>query len=376
MNALYLHIPYCKSRCGYCDFHTSTCMDDQEAYVDALCQELKQRQDYLPQPELSTIYFGGGTPSLLSQEQLSRIFDTIQQYYHIKADAEITLEANPDDINEALVRFLRRLGFNRLSIGIQSFDDVDLKTIGRRHNAAQAIDAVRLAQKSGFQNISIDLIFGLPKQNLEKWQKNLEQAFSLNIQHISSYNLIYEEGTPFYKKMKKGLLEEIDDESSFSMYQMLIETAEANGFIHYETSNFALPNYHSIHNSNYWKGQAYLGIGAGAHSYNGKSRRWNISDNSQYIKGINTNHPFFEIEAIDHTTAYNEFIMTGLRTMWGCSLTVLEERFGTEMLHYCMQCALPFLSTQQLLIKDNVLTIARDSFFISDQIMSELMAIS
>lgn len=339
----------------------------------ALCQEIDERKDYFENKQLGTVYFGGGTPSLLSSQQLELIFKTIKKNFIIAPDAEITLEANPDDISVVFLQDLQTLGFNRLSIGIQSFDDDDLRVINRRHNAQQAFNAVKLAQAQGFDNISIDLIFALPNQTLEKWKKNLDIAFSLNIQHISSYNLIYEEGTVFYQKLQQGIFKETDDETSLEMYKMLIQEAEKNGFLHYETSNFALKGLHSIHNSNYWSGAPYLGIGAGAHSFNGKSRRWNISDNTAYIKGIEEGQALFELENIDQYTAYNEFVMTGLRTMWGCDLTKLEKRFGKDLLQYCMQCALSFLSNHQLLIEDNILTINKDSLFISDQIMSELM---
>ena len=373
MNSLYIHIPFCKTRCGYCDFHSSTCFSNQGKYVSALCSEIKQRQDYLPSRSLATVYFGGGTPSLLSAQEIRCIFDCIKQYFTLEDECEITMEMNPDDINHSYLTEIKNTGINRLSIGIQSFDNDDLKNIGRRHSAQKAIDAVRLAQSLGFNNISIDLIFGLPFQDIDKWKKNLDTAFSLGIQHISSYALIYEEGTAFYDKMQKGIYTEVDDELSLEMYSTLISEAEKNGFMHYETSNFALPNLHSIHNSNYWSGNAYLGIGAGAHSYNGSCRQWNVSNNDNYIKGIISEKPVCETETIDSITAYNEYIMTGLRTMWGCDIEQLKERFGAEMLQFCIRCATPYINSGQILITENKMTIAKDAIFISDQIMSDLM---
>lgn len=376
MNSLYLHIPYCLSRCAYCDFHSSICLDDKDEYVDALCFELQQRESYLKKNTLDTIYFGGGTPSVLSIAQLDKIFKTIKQYYSISPKAEITLEANPDDIDKAYLEGLRQLGFNRLSIGIQSFDDEDLALIGRRHSAQHAIDVVKIAQQAGFDNISCDLIFGLPYQTLEKWKYNLSQLYTLNIQHISCYNLSYEEGTAFYQKLMAGELKEIDDELSLEMFKYLIDSSKAQGFVHYETSNFAKEGLFSKHNSNYWSGEAYLGIGAGAHSYDGEqSRRWNISDNQQYIEGIMRVNPHFDEELIDQAKAYNEFIMTGLRTIWGCSISILEDRFGSKMLEYCLEAASPYLKNRQLKIIDNVITIDAESVFISDQIMSDLMIV-
>ena len=376
MNSLYLHIPYCLTRCGYCDFHSSTCMDDKDAYVDALCLELKQRAHFLPNNTIETIYFGGGTPSLLSKKQLESIFKVIRQYYIITENAEITLESNPDDLNRTYLQDLLDTGFNRLSVGIQSFDDKDLKLIGRRHLGQDAIDVIHQAQEVGFKNISADLIFGLPFQTLEKWDKNLDRLLALNVQHISCYNLSYEAGTAFHAMLKKGELHELDDELSLDMYKRLIERSEKHGFIHYETSNFGQANLHSKHNSNYWSGNAYLGIGAGAHSYNGiDKRRWNISDNQNYIQGINQNSPRFEEEVIDLDTAYNEFIMTGLRTIWGCNLTALETRFGKETLGYCLQAAATYISEKQILITNNKMTISANAIFISDQIMADLMIV-
>lgn len=376
MNSLYLHIPYCISRCGYCDFHSSTCLDDKDQYIKALCLEIKQRKDYLNGNVLDTIYFGGGTPSLLNKAQFAHIFSAIEKHFSIAQNAEITLEANPNDISESYMNDLIELGFNRISIGIQSFNDSDLRVINRRHSGQEAIDAVTMAQKAGFKNISIDLIFGLPLQTIASWQQNLEQALSLNIQHISSYNLMYEKGTDFDRKKQKGILKEIDEDISLEMFQLLIEKSSEHGFIHYETSNFALEGHYSKHNTNYWRGDAYLGIGAGAHSYNGKNRRWNVSDNKAYIDGIKTINPIFELEVLDQETAYNEFIMTGLRTIWGCNLQELKQRFGQEMLDYCLQAAEVFIKAKQIIVENDSMLITPEALFISDKIMSDLMYIN
>ncbi len=373
MSSLYLHIPYCKTRCGYCDFHSSTCTSQLDEYVNALCQELTQRQHFLPNNQLQTIYFGGGTPSLLSQQQLKQIFKSIQKHYSIDINAEITLEANPDDLSrEKLLQFYE-IGINRLSIGIQSFDNDDLERIGRRHTALQAIKAIHTAQNIGFSNISADLIFGLPFQTLDKWKKNLNQLFGLNIQHISCYNLTYEEGTAFYKNLQQGNYSEIGEDLQLEMYRQLIEQAKQKDFIHYEISNFGKESYFSQHNSNYWRNIPYLGVGAGAHSFDGKSRRWNISNNQKYINGIVQNTPNYENESINKTTAYNEFIMTGLRTIWGCNLDILKQRFGETALQFCLDSASPYINKEQLIIQENTLSISPNAIFISDQIMSDLM---
>lgn len=375
MNSLYLHIPYCKTRCGYCDFHSSTCNDDQAEYVQALCQELVQRKNELPNQELGSIYFGGGTPTLLSLEQLAQIMSAIKANFSLEEDAEVTIEANPDDLNSAYLEGLIALNFNRISIGTQSFDDNDLKRIERRHSAKEAITAIKAAQKVGFKNISADLIFGLPFQTIEKWQNNLDQLLALKIQHISCYNLSYEEGTSFFKKKQTGEYQELDDETNLEMYKMLIAQAKNQGFIHYETSNFALKDCYSKHNSNYWTGAPYLGLGAGAHSYNGHTRRWNISDNKQYIAAVIHDQVYYELEEIDDTMAYNEFIMTGLRTMWGCNLSILKEKYGKKYVNYCLKEAEPHIKKHNILLENNTLTLSPEAIFISDQIMADLMLV-
>lgn len=351
------------------------CDDDQEAYVQALCKELALRNAYLPSSSIATVYFGGGTPSLLSIEQFETIFGTIKAHFTIEDGAEITLEANPDDLSLDYLTALRQLGFNRLSIGIQSFDDDDLKLINRRHSGQDAISALKNAQKVGFDNISGDLIFGLPHQTLAKWQQNIDTMLSLNVQHISCYNLSYEEGTAFYEQLMEGQFSELDDETSLQMYQLLIEVTKAHGFEHYETSNFAKEKRYSKHNSHYWKGQPYLGLGAGAHSYNGTERSWNVSDNEDYIRGIMNGDSVNEIEHLDKRTRYNEFIMTGLRTMWGCSLITLNEEFGENYQQHTLDTAEKHLSNDNLIIENNILRIAPSAIFISDQIMSDLMMI-
>ena len=337
--------------------------------------ELEQRKDYLNSKSLSTIYFGGGTPSLLSKVQFEQIFETIDRFFEVSKAVEITLEANPNDLTNQYLSDLKGLGFNRLSIGIQSFDDADLKIINRRHTSHEAIEAVKTAQAAGFENISIDLIFALPLQTLSAWKCNLEQAFALQVQHISSYNLMFERGTDFYRQREKGLIKETNEELSLAMYQALIEQSRSHGFVHYETSNFALEGFYSKHNSNYWLGTSYLGLGAGAHSYNGNSRRWNVSNNKQYIEGIRSQRPVFEIEMLNKQAAYNDFVMIGLRTIWGCDLLLMKERFGKAMVDYCLSNAKPYLANHQLELKKNKLTIVPSALFISDQIMSDLMYI-
>lgn len=375
MSSLYIHIPYCQTRCGYCDFHSSTSLEDKEFYVQALCEELRQRQTFLPKTPLETLYFGGGTPSLLTATQMEHLFSAVRHYFQFSEMVEITLEANPDDLSEKTLKHLRRLGVNRLSIGVQSFDDEDLRRMGRRHSASEALRAVFNAQSVGFENISCDLMFGLPKQTLGNWAKNINQLLKLNVQHISCYNLSYEKGTAFYQKKQHGELQELDDELCAEMYKMLIEKAKQYNFQHYETSNFAKKGCFSRHNSNYWRRKIYLGLGAGAHSFDGKKRRWNVADNRKYTKGIMTGSPHFEEETLSRNEAYNEFIMTGLRTMWGCDLTDLQHEFGEGKRQFCMEAARPFLAVDQLLITNDIMHLSPDAVFVSDAIMAALMSV-
>lgn len=317
MAGIYIHIPFCKSRCKYCDFFSTTHIEKQAQYVEALLAEI---QDRLPisnnQYPISTIYIGGGTPSTLQVEHLQTILEAIRR----KAKGEkqeITLEANPGDITPEKARVWRELGINRLSIGVQSFDDELLQLIGRRHNAEQARQAVATAQAAGFNNISIDLMYALPSQTMQQWQHDVAQALQLGVQHISSYGLIYEEGTVLTTLLEHGVVEAVDEELEMQMYDYLVEQLTANGFIHYEVSNFALPDRESKHNSSYWNDIPYIGLGAGAHSYDGQQRQWNISDLDTYIQQAKAHQLQPEIEQLTEEQRHIERIMLGLRTQQG-----------------------------------------------------------
>lgn len=382
MAGIYIHIPFCKTRCIYCDFFSSVSMENKELYIQAVCNELMLRSAYLEGEDIHTIYFGGGTPSQLLADDFEKIFSVISSYYkNIDPSVqEITLEANPDDITPGYMQAIKRLPFNRISLGIQSFIDSELRFLNRRHNAESAIKAVKLCPDYGFSNISIDLMYGLPNQTMENWQKNLKQAIELNIQHISAYHLIYEEGTPIYKLLEKGIVNPIDDDLSVSLFEKLIDTLEESGFEHYEISNFAKKGYRSRHNSSYWDGTHYLGIGASAHSYNGASRQWNISSIADYIfyynnsSGLKQKEPLpFETEIIDSKTAYNDFILTRLRTAEGINLEQLSFLFGEEKKNYCLRQAQKHIENQTLKIAGNHLMLTRKGIFISDGIMSDLI---
>lgn len=373
MAGIYLHIPFCKTRCIYCDFYSTTRSEMADRYVSALCRELKLRKSYLDNEPVETIYFGGGTPSQLSKEYFEKIFETIEREYNLGNCEEITLEANPDDLTPEYIKMLSSLPFNRISIGIQTFNEQTLRLLKRRHTAEQAISAVKECRMAGFQNISIDLMYGLPGETPESWEADLEQAVNLNVEHISAYHLIYEEGTPLYEMLQKHKVEEVDEESSVDFFALMIDQLTKAGFQHYEISNFCKPDMYSQHNSSYWTGKKYLGCGPSAHSFNGSTRQWNVSSLDKYIAGIEKGIPDFEIEALDVTTRYNDFVITSLRTMWGLSLNRLEEEFGTEFKQYCLENAQTYLDSGKLEIRDNTLFLSKEGIFISDGIMSDLL---
>ena len=334
MAGLYIHIPFCAKRCLYCDFFSNTDMKFKEPYIDAAIREMELRQEYIGGEPLDTIYFGGGTPSQLQQADFERIFEAADRLFGTSSCTEITLEANPDDMTPEYVASLRNLPFNR---------------------------------------ISIDLIYGLPGQTLEEWQENLDDAIRLEIPHISAYHLIYEEGTALYKLMEAGKVTPIEEDLSVTLFSTLINRLTEAGYLHYEISNFGRPGYFSRHNSSYWTDTKYIGIGPSAHSYNGESRQWNISSLPRYLQGIKAGIPDIEIEELDINTKYNDFIITGLRTMWGIRIADIRERFGEEKQTYLEQQAATYLR-QGLLIRENdTLTLSKKGIFISDGIMSDLL---
>ena len=321
VNGFYVHIPFCKKRCLYCDFFSTTLLERREEYVEALLKEIEQRKDEASEP-IRTIYIGGGTPSTLEVTDIQLILDAIGTH-----DAtEITMELNPGDANEAYLQAIKAAGINRLSMGIQSFQDDLLQLIGRRHNAQQAIEAVLMAQDAGFDNLSIDLMYALPTQTMSQWKADIEKALALNVQHISAYGLIYEEGTELTKRVQRGELQAIDEETENAMYDYLCEQLKDAGFVHYEVSNFALPGFEAQHNSSYWNGTPYIGVGAGAHSYIGKVRSWNPSDLNAYIRGIEAGSLQRESETLTDTDLFNERVMLGLRTNKGIPYDLVGER--------------------------------------------------
>lgn len=375
MAGIYIHIPFCKTRCIYCDFYSTTRSELKERYIHALCRELEIRRQYLQGEPIETIYFGGGTPSQLSGEDFQQVFNTIEKTYGMKQVQEITLEANPDDLTPQYVQTLTKLPFNRISMGLQTFDEATLRLLNRRHTAAQAITAIERCREAGFRNISIDLIYGLPGETAERWEHDLTQAIALNPEHISAYHLIYEEGTPIYKMLQQHRVSEVDEESSVYFFSSLIDRLTTAGYEHYEISNFCRPGYHSRHNTSYWQGIPYLGCGPSAHSFNRREREWNIASLNKYLQGIESGERACETEILDTTTRYNECIITSIRTSQGLSLTKLKEEFGTELWQYCLNMAAHSIKNGMLEERGDNLRLTRKGIFISDSIMSDLLKV-
>lgn len=371
---IYLHVPFCARRCIYCDFYSTTLSEEvRKQYVKAAQRELKERVSYLPSTHICTIYFGGGTPSQLSTEEIASLLDCIRAHYDVASDAEITLECNPDDVTQAFAIAIKEIGINRVSLGVQSFDDGILHLLNRRHNAREAEEAVRTLYENGLENISIDLIYGLPRQDVTSFSTDLNKAFALPIKHLSSYALSVEKGTPLAKRIEEKALNVASEETFVTEYTLLMEQAEKHGFIHYEISNFALQGFESKHNSGYWDGTPYLGIGPGAHSFDGTNRRYNLPQLLDYIKQSAEGIFPHQTELLKDYERYNEWIFTSLRTSKGLSLQLTERRYGRERLNYLLSNAQPHISSGRIIKEGNRLKIARDSIMVSDDIISDLM---
>jgi len=371
--AVYIHIPFCKQACHYCDFHFSTSMKKKDEMVLALAKEMRLRKSEVSEV-IETIYFGGGTPSVLTLEEINFLIGEVYSNFKVAENPEITLEANPDDLSEKRIVELSKSKINRLSIGIQSFFEDDLKMMNRAHNSAEAKKSLEIATKY-FDNISIDLIYGIPGLTNEMWKENIETALSFGVPHISSYALTVEPKTALKKLIQTGKISEPKDDVAQEHFQILVDTLQENGFIHYELSNFGKENYFSRNNSAYWLGKKYLGIGPSAHSYDGISRSWNIANNSIYLREIAENKLPNEIEILSKEDRYNEYVMTGLRTIWGISLDRIEEEFGGDFLNYLLKQAEKFLADDLLSIEENILKTTRKGKFLADGIASDLFFI-
>lgn len=375
MSGIYIHIPFCKQACHYCDFHFSTNLKKKDEMVLALAKEIQLRKNEFQDEIVETIYFGGGTPSILSIEDLRFLIDEVYRNYKIVENPEITVEANPDDLTENRIIELSKNKVNRLSIGIQSFFEDDLKMMNRAHNAEEAKKCLETATQY-FDNISIDLIYGVPEMSNEEWLQNIETALSFGVPHISSYALTVEPKTALHSFIQKGIIPQPDDEVAQEHFHILVDRLSENGFIHYELSNFGKENYFSKNNSSYWLGKKYIGIGPSAHSYDGKNRGWNVSNNSLYIKLIQENKLPIEIETLTKTDRYNEYIMTGLRTIWGVSLERVEQEFGKTYLDYLSRQAAKFIEDHLLFVDNNILLTTKKGKFLSDGIASDLFLLN
>lgn len=375
MSGIYIHIPFCKQACHYCDFHFSTSLKKKDEMVLALAKEIEMRKSEFQNQQVETIYFGGGTPSILEISDLKLLIDTVYSNYKVVENPEITVEANPDDLSKERIIELSNNRINRLSIGIQSFFEDDLKMMNRAHNSTEAKECLEFATQY-FDNISVDLIYGIPNMSNEKWLQNIETALSFNIPHISSYALTVEPKTALHSFIQKGIIPQPDDEVAQEHFQILVDKLSENDFIHYELSNFGKENYFSKNNSSYWLGKKYIGIGPSAHSYDGEKRSWNVSNNSLYLKSIQENKLPSETEILSKTDRYNEYIMTGLRTIWGISLDRIETEFGTTYLDYLNQQAAKYIEDHLLFVDENILRTTKKGKFLSDGIASDLFLLN
>jgi oxygen-independent coproporphyrinogen-3 oxidase len=381
MASIYIHIPFCKQACYYCDFHFSTSLKKKEELIRCLAKELELRKNELKNEIVETIYFGGGTPSLLTIDDLQFLINAVYNNYNIVEHPEITLEANPDDLvavraqTQTIFKDYRNIGINRLSIGIQSFFERDLKLMNRAHNAKEAHTCLSVATQY-FDNISIDLIYGIPGLSHDEWIENIETALSFKVPHISCYALTIESKTALETFIKKGIVDNVNDDLAQEQFNILVEKLEASGFINYEISNFGKPNYFSKNNSAYWLGKPYLGIGPSAHSFNGDQREWNVSNNTKYIKHIQQNKLPLEKETLTVTDKFNEYVMTGLRTIWGVSLKKVDKDFNKTYIEYLLQQSEIYIKQHLLYIEGDKLLTTKKGKFLSDGIASNLFKIN
>ncbi len=375
MAGIYIHIPFCKQICHYCDFHKELLSEKTNNMLDAMKKEIELQKKYLEGELIETVYFGGGTPSVLTVDQISSLYDAIKKHHQVDSEVEITIEVNPDDLQTDYLKRLRRKGINRISIGIQSFFDEELKILNRRHTSEQSRDAINQSVNAGFENISIDLMYGIPGADSSHWEKSIDITLKQPIQHISAYHLTIEPGTRFATLLKKGQLKLMEEDESVEQFRMLVNKLKEHDYLHYEISNFCKEAFFSKHNTNYWKQKKYLGIGPSAHSFNGNSRQWNVSNNSKYIEGIKRKIIPCKKEILDLKTRYNEYILTSLRTMWGADLKYIEETFSKEAKDYCVSLSNRFIDYGMVARKDDSLVLTHQGKFISDNIISELLMV-
>lgn len=375
MSGIYIHIPFCKQACFYCDFHFSTSLKKKEDMISALIKEIEIRKIELGNTIIETIYFGGGTPSVLSTKEIETLIAAVYKNFAVVENPEITLEANPDDLSEEKIMELSKSPINRLSIGIQSFFEKDLKLMNRAHNSDEAKKCLSLATQY-FDNISVDLIYGIPDCTNQEWQENIQTALSFGVPHISSYALTVEPKTPLASFIKKGIIKNVDDEKAQEQFHILIDELEKANFVHYETSNFGKEAFFSKNNSSYWLGKSYLGIGPSAHSFDGTQRSWNVRNNSKYINSISENKLPIEREILSKSDRYNEYIMTGLRTIWGVSFDKIKNEFGAQYIDYLEKESKKYIDQELLYLDNLVLKTTKKGKFLSDGIASDLFMIN
>ena len=375
MSGIYIHIPFCKQACYYCDFHFSTSLKKKDDLLSSLLTEIELRKNELPTPVIETIYFGGGTPSLLTLDEIGAIINTVYENFEVVEQPEITLEANPDDLSEEKIIALSKSPINRLSIGIQSFFEHDLKLMNRAHNAEEAKKCLEIATQY-FDNISVDLIYGIPDCSNEQWLQNIETTLSFGISHISSYALTVEPKTALETFIKKGIIKNVDDEKAQEQFHILIDKLEEADFVHYETSNFGKEGFFSKNNTAYWLGKPYLGIGPSAHSFSGNQRSWNVRNNAVYIKSLQEKVLPIERESLTKTDQYNEYVMTGLRTIWGISLEKIEHDFGKKYVDYLKMQSKKYIEQDLLYLNNQILKTTKHGKFLSDGIAADLFKLN
>ena len=373
MAGIYIHIPYCKSKCIYCDFYSTPQVETMEQYVHSLLCEERLRHGEIEGEAVSTLYLGGGTPSVLPISLLSTLIEGMKEVFDLSNLEEFTIEVNPDDVTAASVKSLKALGVNRVSMGVQSFNDGELQAINRRHTAQQAIDAVIAIKEAGITNVSIDLIYGLPGQSLNSWQRNVERAIGLDVQHISAYCLSYEPGTPLWAMRQLGRVVPVSDEDCVAMHDTLVAMLTQAGFEHYEISNFARPGYRSRHNSSYWNFTPYLGLGAAAHSFDGSTRRYNPSSIKEYVTALGNGATACVEEHLEWWERYDEEVMVRLRTCDGIDTALIAQRYGDKARTHLLTQAQPFIDQQLLGLKDGTLTLIPQGIMLSDTIIRNLM---
>lgn len=375
MPGIYIHIPFCSRKCIYCDFYSIIPLKRKEEFIQSLLFEIDTRKNYLDSKVIDTLYFGGGTPSLLSKIEVSRILNQLAKHFTFSEDFEFTFEANPENLSSEYISNLKQLGVSRLSIGVQSFNDKDLTFLKRKHSAQESIEAIHKVFKSGIENISIDLIYGLPNLSLKDWEENLETAFNLPISHLSAYHLTFENGTLLYKKWKQGEIQAVFEEESALQFKLLLEYSKSYNFPLYEISNFAKEEKFSKHNVSYWQQKQYLGLGPSSHSYNGISREWNVSNLNLYIEGMKGNQRNFENEILSPNDFLNEFLITNLRTKWGIDLALFSELFTELKKDQLINRSQEFIKSGLIIYDHNKLILKTEAFLISDFILEKLIVL-